>query len=90
MERKHKEETLRKCVGCNEMRDKKQLIRIVRGKDGEIKVDEKGKASGRGVYICRKRECFENASKRKRLEASLKARIPEEIIEVLEEMVDRE
>lgn len=70
---------LRKCVGCGEMIGKKGAVRVVRGKEGNISVDLKGKEPGRGAYICRDLNCLELAVKGKKLERSLKCRIPDEI-----------
>lgn len=59
---------LRKCIGCGEMKDKRELVRIVRNKEGEISVDLIGKKPGRGAYICKSIECLDKAQKAKRLE----------------------
>lgn len=75
----------RKCMGCNEKKPKKELIRIVRTPDGEIKLDDKGKISGRGVYICSDCKCFEKARRAKRFERSLEVEIPEKVYIELEE-----
>ena len=72
-------------MGCNEKKPKKELIRIVRTPEGEICVDDKGKQSGRGVYICPRTSCLEKAKKAKRLERSLETVIPEAIYESLAE-----
>lgn len=73
----------RMCVGCREMKNKKDLIRIVRTPEAEILVDRTGKKSGRGAYICPSGECFTLAIKRKNLEKALEQEIPDEIVEVL-------
>jgi len=78
-----KKTPLRKCIGCNEMKDKKELIRIVRNPEGEIKVDPVGKMSGRGAYICKSLKCFDSAVKAKRLEKAFKSKIPDEIYDSL-------
>ncbi len=70
---------VRKCLGCEEMLGKKGMLRVVRSKEGVISLDPTGKKSGRGAYICRDRECFLKAQKRKSLERSLKCGIPSEI-----------
>lgn len=70
---------MRQCVGCREMKPKRELIRIIRNAEDEIKIDATGKKNGRGAYICPKRECFEQAMKSKGLERSLKISIPKEI-----------
>jgi len=72
---------LRKCLGCNEQKDKRELIRVVKNKDGEIFMDLTGKANGRGAYICKSLECYEKAYKRKALERALQTRIDEAIYE---------
>ncbi len=81
---------LRKCLGCGEMLGKKGMLRIVRGKDGEISVDETGKKSGRGAYICRDPKCLEAAQKKHSLERSLKCGIPPDIYEQLAREARRE
>jgi uncharacterized protein len=75
---------MRKCVACQEMIPKKELLRVVRNAEGQVSLDLTGKASGRGAYICRKLECFSLAKKRKALDRSLEAAIPEEVYERLE------
>ena len=70
---------LRTCMGCNEKKPKKELVRIVKNKDGEIFIDRTGKADGRGAYICDCIECLEKIIKSKRLEKVLEAKIPEEV-----------
>lgn len=74
---------LRKCIGCHEMKDKKELIRIVRDKEGKFSLDDTGKKAGRGAYICRTLDCLTKAEKQKGLEASFKSKIPKEIYEDL-------
>ncbi len=75
---------MRKCIGCNEMTDKRQLIRIVRSPEGEISIDISGKKNGRGCYICKNADCFEKVKKGKRLERSFKCQISQEIYDMLE------
>lgn len=70
---------MRKCIGCMESFPKKELCRIVKNKDNEINLDLSGKLNGRGIYICKKAECFEKAIKTKRLAKSLEVEIPENI-----------
>lgn len=77
----------RTCIGCNETKLKKELIRIVKNKEGEIKIDKTGKANGRGAYICDNIECLEKAIKTKRLERNFETKISEEIYEELREMI---
>lgn len=70
-------------MGCNEKKDKNQLIRIVRNKDNEICVDKTGKMEGRGAYICNNEKCLEKVIKSKRLERVLETNISNEIYESL-------
>ena len=73
----------RPCIGCNEKKDKKDLIRIVKNKESQIFIDRTGKANGRGAYICDNVECLEKAIKTKRLERTFETKISEEIYENL-------
>ena len=72
---------MRKCIGCMESFPKKELVRVVKNKENEIKLDLTGKLNGRGTYICKKSECFEKAIKSKRLAKSIEMEIPEEVYE---------
>ncbi|MGV8980299.1 RNase P modulator RnpM [Clostridium sp.] len=78
----------RMCTGCMEMKCKKELLRIVRSKEGEISIDLIGKKPGRGAYICKNIECFEKSYKTKRLERNLGGKISEEIYETLKEQIN--
>lgn len=69
----------RMCMGCNTKKDKKELIRIVMNKEGNISIDKTGKLSGRGAYICDNVECLEKIIKSKRLERIFETKIDEEI-----------
>ena len=80
-----RKQPMRRCTGCGERFPKKELIRIVRTPDGEILLDEVGKKSGRGAYICKKVSCLKSARKAKRLESSLDVSIPSEVYNRLEE-----
>ena len=73
----------RTCMGCNLKKDKKELIRLVFNKNGEMFVDRTGKAEGRGAYICDDRKCLEKAIKTKRLERVFETKINEELYENL-------
>lgn len=73
----------RMCVGCQEMKPKKELIRIVRTPEDGIEVDPSGKKSGRGAYICPRVECLQRAAKEKRLERALERQVSKEIYESL-------
>jgi hypothetical protein len=69
----------RMCTGCGEMKPKKELIRVVKNKEGEVSMDLTGKKSGRGAYVCKNLECLEKAYKTKRLEKNLETKIDEEL-----------
>lgn len=73
----------RTCIGCNTQKNKKDLIRIVKDKDGNISIDRTGKANGRGAYICDNIECLGKAIKSKKLERTFETKISEEIYENL-------
>ena len=78
----------RTCIGCNEVKLKKELIRIVKNKEGEIFVDKTGKANGRGAYICDDIQCLEKAIKTKRLERNFETKISDEIYNELRETIN--
>lgn len=73
----------RTCMGCNEKKDKNQLIRIVKNSNGEIELDRNGKKEGRGAYICDDVKCLEKIIKSKRLEKVFEMKLSEEIYESL-------
>lgn len=75
---------MRKCVGCGEMKPKKELMRILKTETGEFVVDAAGKKNGRGAYICRSVDCFKSAVKSRGLERSFKQEIPQEVYDRLE------
>ena len=74
---------MRQCVGCREMKPKNQLIRIVRSPEGEISLDFRGKAPGRGAYLCPDPACLKRAMKAKALSRAFETEIPQEIYEDL-------
>ena len=76
---------MRKCLGCNEMKPKKELIRVVKSPEGEISLDLTGKKSGRGAYICPQKTCFQKARKGRRLEKALETAIPESVYDSMAE-----
>ncbi|MCI8471328.1 MAG: YlxR family protein [Clostridia bacterium] len=78
-----KSQPQRTCMGCNSKKDKKELIRIVKNKEGKISIDKTGKQEGRGAYLCDNRQCLEKVIKSKRLERVLDTKISEEIYEDL-------
>lgn len=73
----------RTCMGCNEKKDKKDLIRVVKSSNGEINIDKSGKMPGRGAYICDNIQCLEKAIKTKRIERVLESKIEDTIYEKL-------
>lgn len=77
----NKKKPERTCIACNEQREKNSLLRIVKSKDGIIEVDETGKKSGRGAYICKSEECLNKAIKSKRLERIFEKEIENELYE---------
>lgn len=80
----------RKCMGCNEKRPKKELVRVVRTPQGEVLLDVTGKKSGRGAYICPNVSCYEKALKTKRLERCLEVEIPSEVYALVKETLEME
>ena len=78
-----KKQPQRTCMGCNEKKDKKELIRIVKNKENEISIDKIGKKEGRGAYICNNINCLEKLIKSKRLEKIFDMKISDEIYESL-------
>ena len=82
-----KRQPQRTCMGCNEKKDKKDLIRIVKNKDNEISIDRTGKLDGRGAYICDDIKCLEKVIKSKRLEKVFEYKISDEIYEGLKGVI---
>ena len=84
---------LRQCIGCGEMKSKKEMIRVIKTAEGEILLDATGRNHGRGAYLCPSMECFKKAVKGRGLERSFKMAIPREVYETLEkemEEIDRQ
>lgn len=75
---------MRQCIGCGEMKSKKELLRILRTAEGEITLDATGRKNGRGAYLCFSKECLQKAVKTKGLERSFQMKIPSEVYERLE------
>ena len=75
---------MRQCVGCREMKPKKELVRVVKSPEGEISMDLKGKAPGRGAYVCRSAECLKRAVKTRALERGFETAIPQEVYDRLQ------
>ena len=78
----------RQCLGCREMKNKRDLIRVVRSPEGDISLDFKGKKSGRGAYVCPDPACLARARKSKALERAFKTAIPPEVYAALEEQME--
>ena len=79
---------LRKCTGCQEMKNKKEMMRILKTSEGDIVLDTTGRKNGRGAYVCCSMDCFEKAVKNKGLERSLKCKVPEEAYESLKKEIE--
>lgn len=75
---------LRQCVGCGEMKGKKDMVRVLRTAEGDICLDITGKKNGRGAYVCKSGECLKKARRNKGLERSFKMNIPNEVYDSLE------
>ena len=80
---------MRKCTGCQEMKNKKDMIRILKTPEDEIVLDVTGRKNGRGAYLCFNRECLAKAIKNKGLERSLKVSIPKDLYQELEKELDQ-
>ena len=79
----NKKPILRRCISCNEQKEKKELIRIVKPKEEELQIDLSGKKNGRGAYICKKEECLNKAIKAKKFERCFELQIEEDFYESL-------
>ena len=79
---------MRKCVGCQEMKSKKEMMRVLKTSEDTFELDATGKKNGRGAYLCFSKECFEKAVKNKGLERSFKQAIPKEVYEKLEKEIN--
>ena len=75
---------LRQCVGCGEMKGKKDMMRVLKTAENEICLDVTGKKNGRGAYVCKSKDCLQKAGKNKGLDRSFKMSIPKEVYETLE------
>ena len=78
---------LRQCLGCREMKPKRELIRVVKSPEGEVSLDFKGKKPGRGAYLCPDPECLKRARKGRALERAFSAPMPDEVYAALEEQM---
>ncbi len=79
----------RQCIGCGEMKNKKEMIRILKTPEGEFTLDSTGRKNGRGAYLCPSAECLKKAVKSRGLERSFKMTIPKEVYETLEKEMER-
>ena len=79
---------MRQCTGCRTMKEKRQLIRVVKSPDGEISLDFKGKKPGRGAYLCKNADCLKKARKSKALERAFETTIPEEVYAELSKQME--
>ena len=79
---------LRQCIGCQEMKSKKEMIRVIKTAEDEIMLDATGRKNGRGAYLCPSMECLKKAVKGKGLERSFKLAIPKEVYETLEKEME--
>lgn len=75
------------CIGCREMKEKKQLLRIVHTPEGEIKLDPTGRMSGRGAYICRQKECMEKAIRQHQIERAFSCGVSPDVYEQLRQQL---
>lgn len=75
---------MRQCLGCKELKSKKELIRVVRNSEGQVSLDLVGKKPGKGAYICKDTECFRKARKSKSFERALSCSIPAEVFDLME------
>ena len=82
------QERLRMCIVCHGRSDKKELVRLVKNKDGEIFLDKTGKANGRGAYVCKSKDCFDKLKKTRALNRAFKCEIPLEIYEKLGDEIE--
>ena len=81
---------MRQCLGCREMKPKRELVRVVRSPEGEISLDPAGKLPGRGAYVCRSEQCLKKAVKSKAFERAFSAKLPEALFENLGPMPEVE
>ena len=81
---KPKKIPMRQCLGCNEHKPKKELLRVVRDPEGQVSLDFTGKKSGRGAYLCPSLRCLKKARKSRRIDRSLECAIPDEVYDRME------
>ena len=74
---------MRQCLGCREMKPKREMLRVVRSPEGEVSLDTRGKKPGRGAYVCPNADCLKKAIKTRALSRALETEIPEEVMQRL-------
>ena len=74
---------MRQCLGCREMKPKRELLRVVRSPEGEVSLDTRGKKPGRGAYVCPNADCLKKAVKTRALSRALETEIPDEVMQRL-------
>ena len=74
------------CIACREMKEKKELLRVVKTPEGEVKVDTTGKVNGRGSYLCKNSQCINQAIKKKQISRALEVNIPADVYEELKKL----
>jgi hypothetical protein len=79
---------MRQCIGCGEIKSKREMLRVLRTTEGEIVLDATGRKNGRGAYLCSSRECLQKAIRSKGLERALKTAVPSEVYESLEKEME--
>ncbi len=82
-----RKQPMRMCTGCGEMKEKRELIRVVKSAEGEISLDKTGKKNGRGAYLCHNAECLKKARKAKRIDRAFEVTIPDDIYDRMEEEI---
>ena len=80
---------LRQCIGCGEMKSKKEMVRILKTESGEIVLDVTGRKNGRGAYLCPSMDCFHKAVKGRGIERSFKMAVPKEVYAALEKEMEQ-
>ena len=85
---KPKKIPMRMCVGCREMKPKRELIRVVRSPEGEVSMDPVGKKPGRGAYVCRSVDCLKRAIKQRQLERQLEVQLTPEVAQALQDTIE--
>jgi len=81
---------MRQCLGCREMKPKKELIRVVRSPDGLVSLDFRGKSPGRGAYVCKSADCLKKAVRSKALSRALETAIPDEVMAALQGQMEED